>query len=61
VKTLLRQSAGDISVLGLFLALFCAGSWFIYSLMLRDKPLILSNCLGFFLTAVNLAITMHYQ
>lgn len=61
IKTISRQSAGDISLAGLAVGFFCVTSWLIYSLMIRDKPLILSNILGFLLNGANLAVTLIYR
>lgn len=61
LKTIDRQSAGDISLPGLAVATFCALSWLIYSVMIRDKPLILSNILGCLLNMANLAVTLIYR
>jgi len=61
IKTLARQSAGDLSLPGLAVALFCAISWLVYSMMLRDKPLILSNVLGCFLNGANLVVTLIFR
>lgn len=61
IKTINRQSAGDISLAGLAVATFCAVSWLIYSIMVRDKPLILSSILGALLNFANLSITFIYR
>lgn len=61
IKTLGRQSAGDISLPGLSVAFFCAVSWLIYSMKLRDKPLILSNILGCLLNGANLIVTLIFR
>ncbi|WP_032112243.1 SemiSWEET family sugar transporter [Candidatus Paracaedibacter symbiosus] len=61
IRTVKRQSSGDISLFGLGVALFCAVSWFVYSMVLRDKPLILSNILGCLLVSINFAVTYIYR
>jgi uncharacterized protein with PQ loop repeat len=61
IKTLQTQSSGDISVSGLGVALFCAISWFIYALKIRDQALILSSLLSSCLTIINLIVTLMYR
>jgi len=61
IKTLKTQSSGDISVSGLSVALFCAISWLIYGIKIRDQALILSSLLSSFLSTINLLVTIKYH
>ncbi|MBW8308317.1 MAG: hypothetical protein K0M45_01530 [Candidatus Paracaedibacteraceae bacterium] len=61
IKTLKTQSSGDISIAGLGVALFCALSWLIYALKIRDQALILSSILSSFLSVINLLVTIKYH
>lgn len=60
-RTLRRQSAGDISLLGLMVGAMCLLSWLIYSLLIKDKLLILSNILGSILLAIHIIVTVIYH
>ncbi len=61
VKTWRSRSAADIS-LAMF-AVYFAGIllWLLYGVMLDDWPLIASNAITLFLTAVLLLLTLRYR
>lgn len=54
-------SAENLSLPGFVMALVCTFNWFVYSLIIRDKPLFISNLIGCIGVTLNIVGILIYR
>lgn len=61
VTILVHKSAQDVSLIGFSTGLIAVLSWLVYGLLIRDKVLILSNCVATLGASLTVGAIFYYR